>query len=76
MSSVPQLVAVTPSVLDTIDAVLVGNHVRIRRQIMDGVLTPTLVRKIQIFYYQPALKLGLTGWSCDEQPKSSTKEGT
>jgi len=40
-------------VVDTIDAVMVG-HVGCHQ--VDGLLTPMLVRKILIFYYQQALK--------------------
>ena len=46
MSSVPQLVAVTPSVLDTIDAVMVA-HVGHRQ--VDGLLIPMLVCKLLSF---------------------------
>jgi hypothetical protein len=71
-SSVPHLVAVTPSVLDTIDAAMVAN-VGCRQ--VDGLLIPTLVRKFFVFYCHPTLKSDLPDWSCDEQPKSSTQEG-
>ena len=72
MSSVPQLVAVTPSVLDTIDAVMVA-HVGHRQ--VDGLLIPMLVCKFLSFTATQPYKFDLPDWSCDEQPKSSTSEG-
>jgi hypothetical protein len=63
---------VNPSVLDTIDAVMVA---RVGRRQVDGLLIPMLVRKIFVFYCHPTLKFYFPDWSCDEQPKSSTSEG-
>jgi hypothetical protein len=71
-SSVLHLVAVNPSVLDTIDAVLVAS---VGRREVDGLLIPNLVHKASFFAYYPALKSNLPDFSCDEQPKSSTREG-
>ena len=71
-SSVHQLVAVTPSVLDTIDVAMVAS---VGTRQVDGLLIPTLVCKNFVLYCHPALKFDLPDWSCDEQPKSSTQEG-
>ena len=73
MSSVPLLVVATLSALGITAAVM---DVPVGRPQVAGRSIPMLVCNISYFSRSSRPKYKISGWSCDEQPKSSTQQGT
>jgi len=73
MLSVLLPVVATLSALDITAAVM---DVPVGRPQVAGRSIPTLVCKFSYILSSSQTKYKISGWSCDEQPKSSTQQGT